>query len=180
MWRKLALLLGLGVLASGCPPSQEELEDSCLYCEYVEQEDWEAWRDFYHDYMGDSICTTSPKELCCFEREDCTAEGTDLDEVEDDYITSESSGVAIIANTLIDLGYDPEIQDGSWQVLISNNVLEPDIRFRRYVNSGYSYFEFNTPEDQGIGYYSDLPFYAEINPTMRSRIEEIVEELLED
>ena len=108
---------------------------------------------------------------------------SDDDTLEEILIESEEDGVNLIANTLYDLGYSPVIQDGTWEVGIGSGDdyvhLVPDIRFTDY-NPGFSYFEFNSQEDPGVGYSDDLPFYQEIDPGYESQIVEQVQYLLDN
>ncbi len=99
-----------------------------------------------------------------------------------DRITSETRGVAIMVNELQSAGYLVQLQTG-WGATVydsqsAEHVLEPDLRFRRTSGDVYSYLEFNSPEDPGVGFTSVVPLYVEIQPGTEEEIREEVGRVL--
>jgi|SRR3989338_5833148 len=98
-------------------------------------------------------------------------------------IAEEEPALNIIVDTLHNNVYTLERQDGSWSVLLSdpedgqyNLFLYPDLRFRAAETSAYSYLEFDSPEDPGVGFSSNLPFYRELPPDTEENLRRIVQE----
>lgn len=92
-------------------------------------------------------------------------------------ISDEESGLAAIVNELSEQGFVPELQDGMWTVYLNEMLLIPDLRFYG-VNPGYSYFEFSSEMDPGVGLESEFPLYREILPDTERQIREQVREVL--
>ncbi len=159
----------------GCVEDYEEwkYEDHAtneeLTCEYVDNMyDWMSALDTF--FSSEYDC---PNVFCRKEQD-----GTDFCCYEP-LIESEEEGIRLLEEILTSLGYETEIQDGSWTVYVENGTrqLTPDIRFTGH-NTGYSYLEFNSTADPGEGYSSDLPFYKEIDPGTEDSITVMVNELL--
>ncbi len=102
-------------------------------------------------------------------------------------ITGEEEGLEVITDELSEMGYSCERNDGSWQITLQNPetgeynlVLQPDLRCWEEENGHYSYFEFDSGEDPGVGYSSDFPLYREIGMDTEEKIKEIVRSHLHD
>lgn len=106
-------------------------------------------------------------------------------EIEDvDIISDEQKGLEIIVDELQKQGYNPEINDGSWKLILQNPdtgeyniVLQPDIRIMGYKYSKYSYIEFNSKENPGVGFSNEFPPYIEIQPDIEQNIRKVIQEI---
>lgn len=99
-------------------------------------------------------------------------------------IYDESSGVNILMNELQSLGYLTEKQDGTWNVVLQTSqtdftplTLEPDVRFKKQEIDPYSYLEFNSDTDSGVGIFNYAPLYMEIEPNTEEGIRDIIRRL---
>ncbi len=91
-------------------------------------------------------------------------------------ISGEKEGIAVLVDALHQKGYTTEVNKGSWKVVLKNPdtgkydlQLNPDIRFKKG-DSTFSYVEFSSAEDPGIGVKSKFPLYVEIEPGTKSQI----------
>lgn len=101
-------------------------------------------------------------------------------------ITAEQEGRSLIEQILLSHSYQLQQNDGSWKITLLNPetgeydlVLEPDFRFNKNPDSGYSYLEFSSSTDRGRGISSNYPFYREIVPGTRAEIEQQVNTALD-
>ena len=104
-------------------------------------------------------------------------------------VRPEREGIQIITTELEAQGYIPEVRSDHWSTIRLRNpqtgeydlLLEPDVRFRRARNPpAYSFFEFNSAEDPGVGMESDVPFYREVQPATGEEIRAYIQRVLED
>ncbi|MEK6901675.1 MAG: hypothetical protein AABX37_04990 [Nanoarchaeota archaeon] len=104
-------------------------------------------------------------------------------------VRGEEDGIQIITTWLTAQGYAPEVRSDSWSTIRLRNpqsgeydlVLEPDVRFRRGRNPpAYSFFEFDSREDPGVGVTSDIPFYREVQPATEEGIKAYIQRVLND
>ncbi len=91
-------------------------------------------------------------------------------------VTSEQDGVSIIRDILLEQQYFVGIKKDCSEIMLENPktkkyvTIMPDICFKKKVEDVYSYLEFDSVEDTGVGFSTMFPFYKEVKPDTKEKI----------